>query len=196
PLPQTWSAPLTDGSYPDPEPCHGNCTSVLDPSVFYNDGTHWRFSTSGNIAVVSTPTLEGPWKYRGALVTNGTRIYIDYKQDIWAPAATKINGNFYCHYTVSYGIQDLHNQRSNVKVPGTAESNCLTENGGTTILASHGDIYVPDGQDIMVHPESRRTVMSYHYIRLRVSYDNEKKFFGFNYLDWDDGWPVVVPADQ
>ena len=40
---------------------------------------------------------------------------------------------------------------------------CLDENGGTTILASHGDIYAPGGQGVMNHPENGRTVMYYHY---------------------------------
>jgi hypothetical protein len=41
--------------------------------------------------------------------------------------------------------------------------NCLTENGGTTILASHGDIYAPGGQEVMAHPDNDKTVMYYHY---------------------------------
>lgn len=40
---------------------------------------------------------------------------------------------------------------------------CRTESGGTTILASHGDIYAPGGQGVMVDPKSKRTVMYYHY---------------------------------
>ena len=40
---------------------------------------------------------------------------------------------------------------------------CLEENGGTTILASHGDIYAPGGQGVMAHPDNGRTVMYYHY---------------------------------
>jgi arabinan endo-1,5-alpha-L-arabinosidase len=41
--------------------------------------------------------------------------------------------------------------------------NCLTENGGTTILASHGDIYAPGGQEVMAHPDNDKTVLYYHY---------------------------------
>ena len=43
------------------------------------------------------------------------------------------------------------------------DKSCLDEDGGTTILASHGDIYAPGGQGVMVHPEDGRTVMYYHY---------------------------------
>jgi arabinan endo-1,5-alpha-L-arabinosidase len=40
---------------------------------------------------------------------------------------------------------------------------CSTQSGGTTILASHGDIYAPGGQGVMVDPKTKRTVMYYHY---------------------------------
>ncbi|KAF2127757.1 glycoside hydrolase family 43 protein [Dothidotthia symphoricarpi CBS 119687] len=40
---------------------------------------------------------------------------------------------------------------------------CTKDNGGTTILASHGDIYAPGGQGILVHPDNGKTVMYYHY---------------------------------
>ena len=90
---------------------------------------------------------------------------------------------------------------------------CLEEDGGTTILASHGDVYAPGGQGVMVHPENGRTVMYYHYgkaqtgtwtlvvsfltvvlVRPSVGYEAEDFFFGYNYLDWENGWPVVVAA--
>lgn len=45
---------------------------------------------------------------------------------------------------------------------------CLTENGGTTVLASHGDVYAPGGQGVMLDPKSERTVMYYHYGRSEV----------------------------
>jgi arabinan endo-1,5-alpha-L-arabinosidase len=40
--------------------------------------------------------------------------------------------------------------------------NCQTQNGGTTILASHGDVYAPGGQGIMTVPGGR-DVIYYHY---------------------------------
>jgi arabinan endo-1,5-alpha-L-arabinosidase len=44
-----------------------------------------------------------------------------------------------------------------------AGKDCLTENGGTIVLASHGDVYAPGGQGIMVDPKSEREVVYYHY---------------------------------
>jgi arabinan endo-1,5-alpha-L-arabinosidase len=40
---------------------------------------------------------------------------------------------------------------------------CLTDNGGMTVLASHGDMYAPGGQGVMLDPKTERTVMYYHY---------------------------------
>jgi arabinan endo-1,5-alpha-L-arabinosidase len=41
--------------------------------------------------------------------------------------------------------------------------NCLTENGGTTILASQGDVWAPGGQGVMWDERMERDVMYYHY---------------------------------
>lgn len=38
-----------------------------------------------------------------------------------------------------------------------------TESGGTTILASHGDVYAPGGQGVMWDEQTEREVMYYHY---------------------------------
>ncbi|KAL6704234.1 hypothetical protein ACN47E_008402 [Coniothyrium glycines] len=328
PGPQAHSPPPTSGEYPDPEPCHGHCTYVLDPSILYDEGLYWRFSTSKNIQVASAPSLEGPWTYKGSLLPQGTSIKLYDNQDIWAPTVTKLDGLYYCHYAVSEmfahnskiglatskslepgtwtdhgeinipfsehwnaidpyvfrespespmyftfgshwnGIHQFElqshaelaafagpvdritniarNTTSNMDVmegatmfkhadfyylffsagvccntekdglapiervyrvavcrAGTATGpfrdakgrDCLNDNGGTVILASHGEIYAPGGQDITVHPDSGRTMISYHYIRTSVGYDNEQKFYGFNYLEWSgDGWPVLVHA--
>lgn len=44
---------------------------------------------------------------------------------------------------------------------------CRTQNGGTTILASHGDVYAPGGQGVMKLPDEDgkegRDIMYYHY---------------------------------
>ncbi|KAH8698185.1 glycosyl hydrolase [Phaeosphaeriaceae sp. PMI808] len=74
--------------------------------------------------------------------------------------------------------------------------NCLTENGGTTILESHGDIYAPGGQGVMLDPKSGKTVIYYHYVRPSMGYAAENFFFGFNFLEWENGWPVLVESSS
>lgn len=75
--------PSVLGIYPDPEPCHGNCSWVHDPSIVYDDHKYWRFTTSGNIAISTSRFLQGPWTYQGALLHNGTSIHLRDDQDIW-----------------------------------------------------------------------------------------------------------------
>jgi hypothetical protein len=83
PDPQAYSPPPFSGLYPEPEPCRGNCSWIHDPSIVYEDGVYWRFSTSGNIAIATAPSLEGPWHYEGALLHDDTSIFVTEGQDIW-----------------------------------------------------------------------------------------------------------------
>jgi arabinan endo-1,5-alpha-L-arabinosidase len=53
-------------------------------------------------------------------------------------------------------------------------TNCLTNNGGTTILASHGDVYAPGGQGIMRDPKSEREVMYYHYGKCSACFEKDE----------------------
>jgi len=73
-----------------------------------------------------------------------------------------------------------------------AGRNCLTENGGTLILASHGDVYAPGGQGVLFDPTVGRPVIYYHYVKPSLGYNADKFQFGFNYLDFSSGWPVIV----
>lgn len=69
---------------------------------------------------------------------------------------------------------------------------CATQNGGTSILASHGDVYAPGGQGVMVDPDSKKPVIYYHYVDPKDGYSFQKFLFGYNYLDFSSGWPVVT----
>jgi hypothetical protein len=80
---QTQGEPQTVASFPNPEPCNGNCSWIHDPSVVRKDGLYYRFSTSGNIAIATSPSLQGPWEYKGSLLDHGTSIHVIDGQDIW-----------------------------------------------------------------------------------------------------------------
>lgn len=69
---------------------------------------------------------------------------------------------------------------------------CLTGNGGTLVLGSHGDVYAPGGQGVMFDPNLQSVVMYYHFVRPSVSYTYDQFFFGWNKLDFSSGWPIVV----
>ncbi|KAF1924925.1 glycoside hydrolase family 43 protein [Didymella exigua CBS 183.55] len=65
------------------------------------------------------------------------------------------------------------------------------QSGGSTVLASHGDVYAPGGQGVLGMDDGW-DVMYYHYVRPSVGYAADQFFFGWNYLEWREGWPVVV----
>jgi arabinan endo-1,5-alpha-L-arabinosidase len=40
---------------------------------------------------------------------------------------------------------------------------CLTEDGGTLVLGSHGNVYAPGGQGVIVDPKNGKIALYYHY---------------------------------
>ncbi|KAL2863268.1 glycosyl hydrolase [Aspergillus lucknowensis] len=67
---------------------------------------------------------------------------------------------------------------------------CLTEDGGTTILASHDNVYGPGGQGLFEDRE-RGWVLYYHYADPRIGLTTGEYQFGWNVVRWEDGWPTV-----
>ncbi|KXX75807.1 putative arabinan endo-1,5-alpha-L-arabinosidase A [Madurella mycetomatis] len=93
--------------YALPEACSGICTNTHDPSIIRRpDGTYFRFSTGGRIAVHTAPDLTGPWTYRGAVVPRGSSINLPGNQDLWAPDVSLVGNEYYLYYSVStFGSQ-------------------------------------------------------------------------------------------
>lgn len=78
---------------------------------------------------------------------------------------------------------------------------CVTENGGTMVLASHDAVYAPGGQGVMYSDEVDSVVMYYHYSPVNTTAktllpdlsvnDNGAKF-GWNKLQFNEnGWPEI-----
>ncbi|KAI1387615.1 glycoside hydrolase family 43 protein [Hypoxylon trugodes] len=65
-----------------------------------------------------------------------------------------------------------------------------TSGGGTTVLASHGNIYAPGGQGVF-YDNAHGDVLYYHYLDKSVGVDYSQSKFGWNVLTWTDGWPTV-----
>lgn len=95
-------------AYSNPLPCSGICTNAHDPSlVRRDDGTYFRFSTGGKVAVHTAPSIQGPWTYNGAALPNGSKINKTGNQDLWAPDVAKVKSTYYLYYSVaSFGSQD------------------------------------------------------------------------------------------
>jgi arabinan endo-1,5-alpha-L-arabinosidase len=76
--------PALVSAYALPEACSGTCTNAHDPSIIRRaDGTYFRFSTGGKIAIHTAPSLTGPWTYRGAMLPSGSSINLAGNQDLW-----------------------------------------------------------------------------------------------------------------
>jgi arabinan endo-1,5-alpha-L-arabinosidase len=76
--------PSLASAYALPEACSGVCVNSHDPSIIRrSDGTYFRFSTGGKIAVHTAPALTGPWTYKGAALPSGSSINLPGNQDLW-----------------------------------------------------------------------------------------------------------------
>lgn len=69
-------------------------------------------------------------------------------------------------------------------------TSCL-EGGGTTVLASHGEVLGPGGQSVYKDPQIG-WVMVYQYTNTSIGLGDWEKQFGWNRLRFEDGWPVVI----
>jgi arabinan endo-1,5-alpha-L-arabinosidase len=126
-------------SYPPPEPCTGICTGIHDPAVIRrSDGTWLRYSTLGNIAIASAPTLTGPWTYKGAMLPQGSIIKLPdpTATQLWAPDVFFANNQFYAYYSVS---------KSGYKQSEIGVATSKTGDVGT--WTDHGSVGVPKSPD-------------------------------------------------
>ncbi|KAF2099543.1 endo-alpha-1,5-arabinanase precursor [Rhizodiscina lignyota] len=76
-----------------------------------------------------------------------------------------------------------------------AGRSCLNQDGGTLVLGSHGDhVYAPGGQSVVADNSLKAPVMYYHYVdpTIQDPYQMQNFKFGYNYLDFSSGWPVVT----
>ncbi|KAK5137405.1 hypothetical protein LTR08_008983 [Meristemomyces frigidus] len=73
---------------------------------------------------------------------------------------------------------------------------CVSDNGGTLVLGSHGDVFAPGGQGVMFDEGLGGVVVYYHYVRPSVGYGYGDFVFGWNGLDFGSGWPVVVALED
>ncbi|KAL3471455.1 glycosyl hydrolase [Aspergillus californicus] len=71
-----------------------------------------------------------------------------------------------------------------------AGTSCL-KNGGTTLLASHENIYGPGGQGVL-EDKKHGLVLYYHYADKSIGLSRFQYQFGWNKLGWRGGWPVLL----
>ncbi|ROV97396.1 hypothetical protein VMCG_06908 [Cytospora schulzeri] len=64
--------------------------------------------------------------------------------------------------------------------------------GGTKVLESHGNVYGPGGEGVLVDTAYSGAVLYYHYADTSVGLGDGDYLFGFNQISWSTGWPVLV----
>ncbi|XXG99682.1 hypothetical protein Hte_006023 [Hypoxylon texense] len=126
--------------YANPGACSGTCTNTHDPSIIRrSDGTYFRFSTGGKIAVHTAPAITGPWTYKGAVLPSGSSINLAGNQDLWAPEVALIGSTYYLYYSVStFGVQD---SAIGVATSSSLDVGTWTDRGATGIRSSPGKPY-------------------------------------------------------
>ncbi|KAI0416374.1 glycosyl hydrolase [Xylaria grammica] len=126
--------------YANPNACSGTCTNAHDPAIIRRaDGTYFRFSTNGKIAVHTAPDITGPWTYKGAALPSGSSIDLPGNQDLWAPDVTLVGDTYYLYYAVSqFGSQD---SAIGVATSTTLDVGTWTDRGSTGVKSSSAKPY-------------------------------------------------------
>jgi arabinan endo-1,5-alpha-L-arabinosidase len=58
----------------------------------------------------------------------------------------------------------------------------MLSGGGTTVLASHGNVVAPGGQSVVYDNADNHDLLIYHYLDPRLNYE---PLLGINFLGWD-----------
>ncbi|KAI1811971.1 glycoside hydrolase family 43 protein [Poronia punctata] len=126
--------------YANPESCSGTCTNSHDPAIIRrSDGTYFRFSTNGKVAVHTAPDITGPWTYQGAAIPSGSSIDLPGNGDLWAPDVSLVGDTYYLYYSVSeFGSQ---NSAIGVATSTTLDVGSWTDHGATGVRSSSGKPY-------------------------------------------------------
>ncbi|KAF1360995.1 endo-1,5-alpha-L-arabinosidase [Lizonia empirigonia] len=144
--------------YANPMACSGVCNNAHDPALIrHTDGTYYRFSTGGKIAIHSAPAVTGPWTYKGAAIPAGSTINLNGKDDLWAPDVTLVGDTYYLYYTVSsFGVQD---SAIGVATSKTLAAGSWTDHGSTGITSAAGKNY--NAIDGALYWDGSKFVMSF-----------------------------------
>ncbi|KAG9398475.1 hypothetical protein AC1031_012490 [Aphanomyces cochlioides] len=127
-------------AYPQPRGCSGVCGNAHDPAIIRRaDGTYFRFSTNGKIAIHTAPSISGPWTYKGAAIPAGSSINLPGRDGLWAPDVTKIGDTYYLYYSVStFGNK---NSAIGVATSKTMDVGSWKDLGSTGITSSSSTPY-------------------------------------------------------
>ncbi|THV67188.1 putative arabinan endo-1,5-alpha-L-arabinosidase A [Aureobasidium pullulans] len=128
-------------AYSNPLSCSGTCTNAHDPSLIKrtSDGTYFRFSTGGGIAIHTASSIQGPWVYKGQVLPNGANVANSGKTDLWAPDVSLVGSTYYLYYTASsFGTQ---NSVIGLATSSTMDVGSWSDKGSTGISSDSSKSY-------------------------------------------------------
>ncbi|KAB8076414.1 putative arabinan endo-1,5-alpha-L-arabinosidase A [Aspergillus leporis] len=126
--------------YANPGACSGAC-NVHDPSLIRrsSDGKYFRFSTGNKISYASSSSIAGPWTVIGSMLPSGSSIDLVGKDDLWAPDAQLVNGEYHVYYSVSsFGSQS---SAIGLATSKTMEANSWTDKGRVGVASDSSKNY-------------------------------------------------------
>ncbi|KAJ5334599.1 hypothetical protein N7452_007002 [Penicillium brevicompactum] len=74
----------------------------------------------------------------------------------------------------------------------------LLDGGGTVVYASnHGTVYAPGGLGVLPgNNDSTPDILYYHYLNTSIGFEGSQAQLGWNYLDYEDGWPKPLGGEN
>ncbi|ESZ91594.1 arabinan endo-1,5-alpha-L-arabinosidase C [Sclerotinia borealis F-4128] len=180
----------------------GKLYNAIDPNLilvgstyYLNFGSFW--DDIYQVAMSSTPTkASGSASYNLAYNSTGTHAeegsYMFYYSGYYY---LLISSGICCGYDTSkpasgaeYKIVMCRSTSATGNFVDQSGKACAA-GGGTTLLASHGNVYGPGGQGVYL--SSSGPILYYHYANPTIGLGDANYRFGYNYLTFSNGWPVV-----
>ncbi|KAF7876477.1 hypothetical protein EAF04_001567 [Stromatinia cepivora] len=180
----------------------GSAYNTIDPNLilvgsayYLNFGSFW--TDIYQVGMASTPTKAGgSASYQLAFNSSGTHSlegsYMFYYSGYYY---LLISSGICCNYDKTKPAPGAEYKiimgRSKSATGGFVDQSgkALTAGGGTTLLASHGNVYGPGGQGVYL--SSSGPILYYHYANPTIGLGDGSYQFGYNYLTFSNGWPVV-----
>ncbi|KAF7912290.1 uncharacterized protein EAF01_001311 [Botrytis porri] len=192
----------TDHGATDISSSSGKLYNAIDPNLilvgstyYLNFGSFW--DDIYQVAMASTPTKVGSSaSYNLAYNSSGTHSeegsYMFYYSGYYY---LLISSGICCGYDTSKPAQGAEYKiimgRSKTATGNFVDQSgkALSAGGGTTLLASHGNVYGPGGQGVYL--SSSGPLLYYHYANPTIGIADANYLFGYNYLTFTNGWPSV-----
>ncbi|MCJ1313466.1 hypothetical protein MMC25_007144 [Agyrium rufum] len=163
----TTPTPFDSSSWPLPR----NATTskntgfqIHDPSLIKSGSTYYSFSTGNLISIGSAPSLSGPWKHLGSVISGKSIINLPGNNDLWAPDVHLVNGLFYCYYAVSaFGSQTsaIGLATSSTLAPGSWTDLGAVFTSGSNIKSSPASITNAIDPNLFIDPATQKPYLTY-----------------------------------